>query len=46
LSNPPRDERERLQIAVTRAADAIEVLLREGISGAMAQFNTAGNNSS
>jgi PTH1 family peptidyl-tRNA hydrolase len=44
LSNPPRDERRQLEAVISRAADAVEVVLRDGISGAMAQFNTVGNN--
>jgi peptidyl-tRNA hydrolase, PTH1 family len=42
LSNPPRDERQQLEVVVARAADAAEFLLRDGVSGAMAQFNTVG----
>jgi PTH1 family peptidyl-tRNA hydrolase len=40
LSDPPWAEKEELQKAVSRAADAIEVLLRDGASGAMGLFNS------
>ena len=39
LSDPPPDERELLEAAVERAADAIEVAIADGIEAAMQQFN-------
>jgi PTH1 family peptidyl-tRNA hydrolase len=40
LSNPPVEERRILNSAVGRAADAIELLLGQGVDSAMAQFNS------
>lgn len=39
LSSPPREERERLDEAVARAADAIELAVTDGIEAAMSRFN-------
>ncbi len=39
LSAPPREERERLDEAVARAADTIEVAVTAGIEAAMSRFN-------
>jgi PTH1 family peptidyl-tRNA hydrolase len=39
LSAPPREEREQLEAAVARAADAIEVAVAGGIESAMSRFN-------
>jgi PTH1 family peptidyl-tRNA hydrolase len=39
LSRLPKAERELLDVAIVRAADAVEVLLSEGINTAMTQFN-------
>jgi PTH1 family peptidyl-tRNA hydrolase len=41
LSRLPKAERELLDVAVVRAADAVEVLLAEGPDAAMRQFNAA-----
>ncbi len=39
LSAPPREERDRLDEAVARAADAIELAVTDGIEAAMSRFN-------
>lgn len=39
LSDPPPAERELLEAAVERAADAIELAITEGVERAMAEFN-------
>ncbi|MCC6236736.1 MAG: aminoacyl-tRNA hydrolase [Dehalococcoidia bacterium] len=39
LSSPPHEERERLDEAVARAADAIELAVTDGIEAAMSRFN-------
>jgi PTH1 family peptidyl-tRNA hydrolase len=39
LSIPPREEREQLEAAVARAADAIEAAAAGGIESAMSRFN-------
>ncbi len=39
LGTPPREERELLEAAVGRAADAIEVAIGSGIEAAMSRFN-------
>lgn len=39
LSRPSKREREDLQVMVERAADAVEMVLAEGIDRAMNQFN-------
>lgn len=39
LATPPREERERLEAAVARAADAIEFAALEGIEAAMSRFS-------
>ncbi len=39
LSAPPREQREQLEAAVSRAADAIESAVADGIEAAMSRFN-------
>lgn len=39
LSTPPREQREQLDAAVARAADAIEVAVASGIEASMSRFN-------
>jgi PTH1 family peptidyl-tRNA hydrolase len=39
LSDPPRDERDLLEAAAERAADAIELAIAEGVEAAMQQYN-------
>ena len=39
LATPPREEREQLEAAVARAADAIELAAQGGIEAAMSRFN-------
>lgn len=39
LGTPPREEREQLEAAVARAADAIEAAAFDGIEAAMSRFN-------
>lgn len=41
LSRVPLAEREALDVAVERAADAIEVMVTDGVDAAMRQFNAA-----
>lgn len=41
LRRPSKDERADLDAAVDRAADAVEVILAEGVDAAMARFNAA-----
>lgn len=43
LGDPPRKEREALDAAVESAADAVEVLLTDGIERAMGRFNSRSN---
>lgn len=39
LSSPPREQREQLDAAIARAADAIETAVVSGIEAAMSRFN-------
>jgi len=39
LSRLPKAERELLDVAVQRAADAVEAIVAEGADAAMAKFN-------
>ena len=39
LANPPFGERAKLEDAVERAADAVEVILEDGVEAAMRRFN-------
>ena len=39
LSDPPKPERDQLEAAAERAADAIELAIAEGVERAMAEFN-------
>jgi PTH1 family peptidyl-tRNA hydrolase len=39
LSDPPRDEREQLEAAAERAADAIEMAITDGVERAMQTYN-------
>jgi hypothetical protein len=39
LRRPGRAERDELEAIVTRAADAVETILRDGADRAMATFN-------
>jgi PTH1 family peptidyl-tRNA hydrolase len=43
LSDPPAAERQRLEAAVELAADALELLLAEGLERAMGRFNATGD---
>jgi peptidyl-tRNA hydrolase, PTH1 family len=40
LSDPPPAQRQELEAAVQRAADAVEAIMIEGVAAAMAQFNS------
>lgn len=40
LSNPPPSERRELDQTVDRAADAIDAIIRDGVTAAMARFNS------
>jgi peptidyl-tRNA hydrolase, PTH1 family len=40
LSRPGKAEREELAIVVQEAADAVEVILREGVAVAQNRYNT------
>jgi peptidyl-tRNA hydrolase, PTH1 family len=39
LSRPPAEDRERLERAADRAADALDAILAQGVAAAMNQFN-------
>jgi PTH1 family peptidyl-tRNA hydrolase len=40
LSRAPRRERELLEVAIVEAADAVELIIAEGVDSAMQRFNT------
>jgi PTH1 family peptidyl-tRNA hydrolase len=44
LSKFPPNERPIVDLAITRAADAVEAFLNEGLQAAMNRFNVAGDN--
>jgi PTH1 family peptidyl-tRNA hydrolase len=39
LSKVPKSERERLDIAVVDAADAVELIISDGVEAAMRRYN-------
>ncbi len=39
LSRPSRSEREELAVSIEEAADAVEMIVRDGVAAAMNTFN-------